>query len=190
MVITMRGAGGAGHDYTFGAVGPVGAGSDPGLSIQVPTNQAANALQIEQPDGTVIGGLSVARVSLTAANLLAMNGAPVSVLAAPGSGKVIVPILVVFIMKRTATAYANGGTIQFQYHTTTSSVAHAGTLPATVLTAAGAGTTINLLGPNTGTNSTPLPANEGIDITNASAAFITGTGTAVVEIWYSVITAS
>jgi len=47
-VVTLRGAGSQGHEST------VGAGSDVGLDIQIPTNQTANAFQITKPDGTVI----------------------------------------------------------------------------------------------------------------------------------------
>lgn len=185
MVVTMRGAGSAGHDPLT-----VGAGIDPALSLQVPTSQTANALQIEQPDGTVVGGMTVSRVSLTAANIAAMNGAPVAILAAPGAGKAILPLDITIIVKRTATAYTNGGAVSFQYHTTTSSVPHAGSMPASIVTTGGAGTVVHYLGPNTGSNGTPIPANEGIDITNASAAFATGTGTMVVLIRYCIITAS
>jgi len=181
-VVTLRGAGSQGHDPLT-----VGAGADPALSLQIPVSQTANAFQIEQPEGTIVGGLSTARVALTAAQLQAMNGAPVQILPAPGAGKTIVPQSVAFLMTRTATAYTGGGAIQLQYHTTTTSVAHTGTIPATVLTTAGAGKSTTLLGDPSGASGTPLPVNEGIDITNATAAFATGTGTAVVLISYAII---
>lgn len=137
------------------------------------------------------GGSSVlqeAAVNLTAANLIAMGTTPVSILPAPGAGKVIFVEDIVFEMKRTATAFTNGGTVNFQYHTTTTSIPHAGTIAASVLTTAGAATTVTHLGPQTGSSGLLLPANEGIDITNGTAAFATGTGTATVFIKYRIIT--
>jgi hypothetical protein len=126
-------------------------------------------------------------VALTSANILAMNGAPVVVLAAPGAGKAIIVDNFLFEMTRTSTAYANGGVVSFQYHTTTTSVPHAGTIAASVVTG-GAGTVQTYLGPNVGSSGLVIPANEGIDITNATAPFITGTGTAKVFVKYRVVT--
>lgn len=144
--------------------------------------------------GTVATGnldsatLAAATVAISSANILAMNGAPVTVLAAPGAGKAILVDNILFEMTRTSTAYANGGAINFQYHTTTTSVPHAGTIAATLVTTGGAGSAQTWLGPNVGTNGLVIPSNEGIDITNASAAFITGTGTAKVFIKYRIVT--
>lgn len=127
--------------------------------------------------------LKTAFVTLSSGNLLGMYATPVSVIAGI-TGHILVPDVIVFEMVRTATAYANGGTINLQYHTTTTSIPHSGTIPATVLTSAGAGTTLTLLGPNTGSNGTTIPAGEGIDITNGTGAFITGTGVAYLWITY------
>lgn len=49
VAITLRGAGSGGNDPL-----KVGDGADVGLSIDLPTAQTANALQISQPQGTVI----------------------------------------------------------------------------------------------------------------------------------------
>jgi hypothetical protein len=54
-VITLRGAGSLGHDPLT-----VGAGDDIALRLQVPTNQSANILTVEQPDGTVIFAINAA----------------------------------------------------------------------------------------------------------------------------------
>jgi predicted RecA/RadA family phage recombinase len=132
--------------------------------------------------------LQEATVAITSANILGMNASPVSVLAAPGAGKAILVEGILFEMTRTSTAYANGGAVSFQYHTTTASVPHAGTIAASLVTTGGAGSAQTWLGPNVGTNGLVIPANEGIDITNATAAFITGTGTAKVFIKYRIVT--
>lgn len=189
-VITLRGAGSKGNDPLT-----KGDGLDVGLSVQIPTGQSANAFQIEKPDGTVIYSIdkngNVARgipsigfavqVAITSAQLLAMSAAPVSVLAAPGAGIAIIVDYIFFEMKRTATAYANGGTVQFQYHTATT-VVHQGVIPAARLTTAAAANTVDGLWAASPTNSLVCAINDGIDITNNTAPFITGTGTAIVTI--------
>lgn len=124
--------------------------------------------------------------SLTAAQLQAMFGAPVPIVAAPGAGKAIIVREIAFEMIASATAYTGGGAVSLVYHGTSTAV-HAGSVPASVVTA-GAGTTVTELGIAVGANGTTVPANTGVDITNASAAFATGTGTAKVHIWFNIIT--
>ena len=86
------------------------------------------------------------------------------------------------------TAFTGGGALNLQYHTTTASVPHAGTIAASLVTTGGAGTAQTYLGPNVGANGLVVPANEGVDITNATAGFAAGTGTAKVFIRYRVVT--
>lgn len=129
---------------------------------------------------------NVANVSLSAANLIAMNGAPVSILPAPGATKVILVDSIVFKMVTTATAFTGGGAVSFVYNGGATS-AITGTIPAAVVTA-GAGTSYTAMGPAAAASGTTLLANKGIDITNATAAFATGTGTAVVHIKYRIVT--
>ena len=127
-------------------------------------------------------------VPLTAAQLIAMFAAPVSVLAAPGAGKAIVLIAAYLSITRTATAFTGGGPVNLQYHTTTTSVPHGGTIPAAIVTG-GAGSVVHQLGPNNGANGLVIPVNEGLDITNITGAFAAGTGTAKLFLYYRVISA-
>lgn len=129
--------------------------------------------------------VQTAVVSLTSANLKGMYAAPVALLAAPGTGYAIVDVSAVFEMIATATGYANGGAVSIVYNGGSVPV-HAGSVPAAVVTA-GAGTTLTNLGAAVATNGTTVAENKGLDITNASAAFITGTGTAKVFLKYRVI---
>jgi hypothetical protein len=131
---------------------------------------------------------ALVRVSLSSANLLAMNGTPVAILPAPGANFAIIVDSIAFVMIATSTAYASGGTVQFNYHGGVSS--HSGTIPASVVTTGTPGTVVTQLGPSTGSNGLTVPANTGIDITNNTGAFTTGTGTAIVYVSYSVIAIS
>lgn len=119
-------------------------------------------------------------VTLTAAQLIAMGTTPVALLPAPGAGKTIVVKRVMVRMTRTATAFTSGGAISFQYHT--GPIAVTNTVPAAVVTGA-AGTVDVVRG---GIDAAPTAQNDSIEITNATAPFATGTGTAKVFIWYSV----
>jgi hypothetical protein len=197
-VITLRGAGSLGHDAQT-----VGAGADVGLAVQIPSGQTANAFQIEKPDGTVIYAIGpngnpsvgssqnvssqIAQVTLTAANIIAMNGAPVSILAAPGAGLAIVVDFITVQTKPTATHFTGGGVVTFQYHGTAVLPHDAADSIAAAVITSGTGT-LNQMAPISA--GIQPPANTGIDITNATAAFATGTGTAVVTIGYRVVTLS
>lgn len=130
--------------------------------------------------------IHIRRVSLTAAQIIAMGTVPVAILAAPASNKAYVVRAINCKITRTSTAFTGGGVVSFQYHTTTSSVPHAGTIPASFFTGS-AGVAYNTLGPNVGANGLTLAPGEGIDITNATAAFAAGTGTMEVLIEYTVV---
>jgi len=132
------------------------------------------------------GVVRAATVSLAAADIIGMNAAPVQILPAPGNGKAIIVESIVFEMMRSSIAFTGGGAVSFQYHITTTSIPHAGSILASVVTGA-AGTVLVALGPNVGSSGLVAPANEGIDITNATAAFAAGTGAAKVHIKYRVI---
>jgi hypothetical protein len=122
-------------------------------------------------------------VPLTAAQLIAMSANAVSILAAPGANKVHVVDTILFEMNRTANAFTGGNTVQFTYTTANTIQVTAGVVPANVLTAANAGTTVTVLTGSTGANSLLLAANDGISVTSANA-FAAGTGTAIVHLVY------
>jgi hypothetical protein len=128
-------------------------------------------------------------VSLTAANIIAMYAAPVALIAAPGAGKSILVSKLAFTITRTATAFADGGAAIIQYGATVNgggTQALDSTIASTVITGA-AGTTVTA---RNGAIISDLAAatiqNAGLYISNATAAFATGTGTATVNIWYMI----
>lgn len=124
------------------------------------------------------------QVALTSANILAMNATPVSLIAAPGSGKMIIVEDILLKMTTTATAYANGGAVEFRY-TNGSGAKVTADIAAAIITA-GAGTTYTKVA---GIEASMVPViNAAIVITNATAAFITGTGSGVLTIKYRIVT--
>ena len=128
----------------------------------------------------------VAQVTLTAAQLIAMKTAPVNILPAPGAGKLLVIDAITFQFKHGSTQFTGGGAVTFQYHGTSVNP-HTGSVAAAVLQAATDDT--EYLGPNVGGALDLQSAiNQGLEITNATAAFAAGNGTAIVTVWYSVVT--
>lgn len=135
-----------------------------------------------------LGGMRHTQVTLSAANINGMYAAPVVLLAAPGTGKAIAINKVIFKITRTATAFASGGAAIIQYGSTVNgggTQSLDSTLAATVITGA-AGDSYTLRNGAVISDSSAV-ANAGIYISNATGAFTTGTGTATVDVWYTVI---
>lgn len=127
-----------------------------------------------------------AQVSLSSANILALSATPITLVAAPGAGKVVIVESILFKMVRTATAYANGGAVEVRY-TDGSGAKVSADVAAALITTGGAGTAYAHVA-GIEASITPV-ANAAIIVTNATAPFITGTGTAVVSIKYRIVTA-
>lgn len=133
--------------------------------------------------GTFTGGSTTVSVPLTAAQIIAMNATPVSLIATPGAGAAIIVDNITFKMVTTATAFTGGGALEFRY--TNASGAKVSADVAAAVVTAGAGTSFtNVRGVTT---SLTAVADSAIVITNATAAFAAGTGTAVVVIQYHVV---
>lgn len=140
--------------------------------------------------GAGAGALITAQVALTSANILAMYATPVQIVAAPGAGKILVADTIVTEWVPTATQYAAGGAVIFQYDST---INGAGvntcntTIAAAIVNAATEDTTI-LRGSGTVAAAASGFLNKGLFISNASGAFTTGTGVARITISYRVYT--
>jgi len=168
-------------DQASGVAAPGGAGADPTVRVRL------NPLGLS-PVGSADLDPSVlqkAVVTLTAAQIVAMNGAPVSVLPAPAAGQVLVVDQIIAQMKPGATQFTGGGAVSFQYHGT-AVVPHSSNIPAATITSA-AGSE-NVVPPPTGVIQAPTAT--GLDIVNATAPFATGNGELVVTVFYSIITLS
>lgn len=162
-----------------------GVGRVPPGSVYYDYTNAVRWINVGTSASPVWSPIDFVSVAVTSANILAMNGTPVNLIAAPPAGYAVIVNNILFTITRTATAYANGGVVTFVY--TGGGVAvHAGSIPAATITG-GAGTALTQLGPAVGANGTVVPTATGVDITNGTAAFITGTGTGVARFSYSVV---
>lgn len=194
-VVTMRGAGSVGHDALT-----KGAGIDVGLSVQIPSAQTANAFQIEKPDGTVVsafdasgglinGALKVSqlmkRVALTAAQITTLNSVPVTLVAAPAAGIALVCTGFIFQMIYGTVQFTGGGVVNPVYHGATTSLTAGGVGAASIQAAA------NYTGYSpgaAGATALAITSAVAIDLRAATADFAAGDSTAVVTVFYSVVT--
>lgn len=129
------------------------------------------------------GLLQKATVALSAANILAMNGTPVPILPALAAGQVLVIDQIVVQFKAGSTQFASGGAVTFQYHGTSVNP-HAGNVPAATINSASSSN--NVLAPPSAVIQPPTAT--GLEITNGTGAFTTGNGTAIVTVYYSILT--
>lgn len=118
-------------------------------------------------------------VTLTAADVIAMSATPKLILAGT-SGKTIYIHRCVFTFNTTSTQFTGGGAAVIQYDT--SNTAAINTVAASFFTAA-AGTAKVM---RNGIDVT-ASAGQGLEITNATAAFAAGTGTVQIKIYYTLV---
>jgi len=177
-------------------------GTAPTAGMTIPTTAntfAAGCIIVNTADGTqwvnngtaaapVWSGSGTKTVSLSAANLIAMYATPV-VVVAPIAGFNIVVDSVDFDITRTATAFTGGGVVAVQYAATANGAGTAttATIAATVVTGA-AGRTVTARIPVVLSDvATASITGIGLYISNQTAAFAAGTGTATVTVKYHLV---
>lgn len=159
----------------------------------VSTDSASGAVAIYTNTGTSAAPVfsqagGTATVSMAAADLIAMFATPVAIVAAV-TGKSIVVDSMEFDITRTATAFTGGGVVAVQYANTANGAGTAttATIAATVVTGA-AGRTITARIPvNQSDIASASIVGIGLFISNQTAAFATGTGTAAVTVRYHLV---
>ena len=155
-------------------------------TTNITTNTAAlaaiAALNATTGGTTAVGGIKKVLVNITSANILAMNGAPVSVIAAQGAGTTIALRKCIAIFDSTGTVYANGGVIYLSYGNTTPITNN---LAATFVSA---GDKVYALNPLAAAGGNNMLVNTALTITNDTAPFITGTGVIRLLVEYEVVT--
>lgn len=190
---TMRLGGGTISISRLGAV-VIQARSDKTIALNSPTNitgaTSVTGATTLIGDSALTGTLTQngivkqsTTVSLSAAQIIAMGTTPVTLVAAPGAGKAIIVDNITFKMVRTATAFTGGGDVEFRYTDASGAKVTADVAEALIDTAGAATAFANVRGIEA--SITPV-ANAPIVITNATEAFATGTGTAVITIDYHV----
>jgi hypothetical protein len=124
-------------------------------------------------------------VTLSAAQINALYDTPVALVPAGGAGHTTSISKVIFAITRTSTAFASGGAVIIQY----ASTVHGGgtqacdsTLASTVVT--GASGLSNSQRNGAVISDSAATDNAGVYISNQTGDFTTGTGTAVVDVWY------
>jgi hypothetical protein len=131
-----------------------------------------------------------ATISVTAAEIIAMYTTPKLLIAAQGAGKSIVVTRAAFTITRTSTAFTGGGVVILQYAATANGAGTQScdsTIAATVVTGA-AGTAISVRnGAVISDSAAATTQNVGLYLSNATAVFAAGTGTATVDVWYVVL---
>lgn len=152
----------------------------PGIKEGVSSANPTGGLQASELAPHVI---QTSIAMLTAAQIDAMNGAPVAFIAAPGAGFAIVDLSLAVEMNPGTVAFTGGGAVSPVYHG--GSVNPCGGAVAAAVVTAAPGQTLTQLGPAAGPIT--VPGNTGIDITNATAAFAAGNGTAKLFAKYRVI---
>lgn len=167
-----------------------------------PTGSAANVSEITLGNGLAFSGTSLqvantnlrfATVAVTLAQFLGMYATPFQVLAAPGAGllNIIDSVAINFVYG--SAALAAGGVVGLQYGNSAhlAGPAASATEAATDYTSAAANTMFRFDGGLSTGLTTSAGINTAIYISNATAAFTTGTGGSfVVDVWYKTVSAS
>jgi hypothetical protein len=128
-------------------------------------------------------------ITLSTANIEAMYATPVQILAAQGAHTIIVIYNIVMEYIYNSTPFSGGGTIYIQYNNT----AHAGGIqiwqPLISITTSGSkivyGGAVDFLDSVYGTTGTII--NQGLYISNLSAAYTTGNSSARITLYYIVL---
>lgn len=164
---------------------------NPGTFVDMYCDGISSWYVVQPVSGGAAGGQGLTvQVPISSAQILALFGTSVQLVPAPGAGNVIIVDSWTNKMVTTATQYANGGVVGVQYDSTVNGagvLAVTGTLAAALVNAAAA-TAFQQFGPTAVAVGTVVPVNKGIFLSNATAAFITGTGTMQVTLKYRILT--
>ena len=131
------------------------------------------------------GAITITSLTLTHANILAMFGAPITVVAAQGAGTVIVPVFGVMTFNTGAGAYTTGSTVGLYWNGANPAIM---TWPSTGLTTAASQVACGAVPAAIATQANGI--NQALTISNAAFAYAAGNAanTAVLVLGYYVAT--
>jgi hypothetical protein len=127
-------------------------------------------------------------ITITAAQIIALNTTPITLVAAPGAGLALVLEGIVLEVNRTATAFTGGGAVGPVYAGATGTFLTANQVAAADVTTGGAGQVNRFLTPASPAGGLAISANTAIQLFAATANFAAGTGTIKAFVTYSVVT--
>lgn len=151
------------------------------------TNIATNAADIAAieafQDANVTAPKTV-EVEITNANIIAMNGTPVDVVAAPGAGKALEFVSAVLIYDYDTAAYTDGGAVSINYGSGGAAIS---TTIAAANSFAATGDKVFQMSRLNAAGGYTMPVNTSLAITNDTAAFVdpgTAAGVGRLQITY------
>jgi hypothetical protein len=154
-------------------------------TVAVPVWNSITDIESSEMDSKLI---KVVQINLTAANLIAMYAAPIVVVPVI-TGKQIHIESADFVITRTATAFTGGGVVNVQYDLTANGAGvtlHAD-IAAAVVTGAAGTTVTKRIAKDLSDGASTSYVGKGLYISNKTAAFAAGTGTAVLTVRYYAI---
>lgn len=165
-------------------LGNDGTVSAAGTSVAIGANLTLNAGTLSASSGS--GILLQAQASLSSANILALNGTPITLVAAPGVGFMVKPIAETIVYRHVTTPYTGGGNTNLFYGSSAGS--SSGTAFAGAFTV---GSNRVLLGTvnTSGTFATAQVDNLAL-VLQSPTAFAGGDGTALLTVDYVVLPSS
>ena len=152
--------------------------------VSVPANGAFVYTPDTGPNATVTSLTQTATISLTSAELLALNTTPVTIVPAPGSGNIVVIESIITTLDYGSTTYADSGTNTGLYYTNSSGLAIDSTLYNCFTAAASeikSSFAPSLLHAQSGLLNAPV-------VLTGSANMTTGNGAGKVTVTYKIIT--
>lgn len=128
-------------------------------------------------------GTQTAQVTVTSAQILGMNAAPVQIIAAPGANRAIMASRMWQVYRYGGVQYAAGGAISYRWGATANLASS--TLAAATFNAYAANNAFDLT-PD-GTDTLANIAGLGLFLSNDTAAFTTGDGTLICNVNYNIV---
>ncbi len=135
--------------------------------------------QVKGDDRETVGDIRTIEISLTTAEILALNATPKTLVAAPGAGKLIEFISAVGFLDHGGTDFAAGGALVVQTITGNTALSDAVAASTLINASADAYVIFQALSAEVATD-----LNQGIELTNASTAHTTGNGILRLKVTY------